>query len=243
MTHPVDQMSVFDQCQSIWKQADRGLRQTDICCVVCSSENQLRSSIVSRTYIANIGLSGHKDFCGPKITKFKDTRRGIEKKILRLYVSVAYTNGMYVREGSEKLVHVQLDLKHWHGLLQLDVVARSAIYSLWDVFLNEVEVDFIFLGRKVNWRHETIIRVTTHFVSVGIKEGFQLDDVRMRNQSHDLELAVLLVTRKEWKKTEMRKGECNHNGRILACLDVMLHLDTSIDVVNEQASSNGIVTT
>ena len=45
------------------------------------------------------------------------------------------------------LVHVQLDLQHRHGLLELCVVTASTIHGLWNVFEDKVEVHFIFLLR------------------------------------------------------------------------------------------------
>lgn len=57
-----------------------------------------------------------------------------------------------VHEGAEELVHIQLDLQHGHGLLELRVVATGAIYGFWDVFKHEVEVHFVFLLRLASVR-------------------------------------------------------------------------------------------
>lgn len=43
------------------------------------------------------------------------------------------------------MIHVELDLEHWHWLLEFGVVATSAIYSFGDIFEHKVEVHFIFL--------------------------------------------------------------------------------------------------
>lgn len=44
------------------------------------------------------------------------------------------TNGVDVHERAKKLVHVELDLKHGHGLLELCVVTACSVNGLWDVF-------------------------------------------------------------------------------------------------------------
>ena len=44
------------------------------------------------------------------------------------------------------LVHVQLDLQHGHGLLELGVVSRCAVHRFWDELEDEVEIDLVFLS-------------------------------------------------------------------------------------------------
>ena len=43
------------------------------------------------------------------------------------------------------LVHVQLDLQHRHGLLELRVVSRRAVHGLGHEFEHQVEVDLVLL--------------------------------------------------------------------------------------------------
>jgi hypothetical protein len=50
-------------------------------------------------------------------------------------------------EGTEELVDVQLDFEDWHGCLHLVEISRSPVDGLRDVFLYEVEVDFILLAQ------------------------------------------------------------------------------------------------
>ncbi len=45
---------------------------------------------------------------------------------------------MYVGEGTEELVHVQLNGEHWHWCLELYEMARSTVYRLGHIFENEV---------------------------------------------------------------------------------------------------------
>lgn len=58
---------------------------------------------------------------------------------------MADAEGMNIGETPEQLVHVQLDLKHWHCLLDLGVVAGGTVDGLWDVFEDKVEIDLILL--------------------------------------------------------------------------------------------------
>ena len=64
---------------------------------------------------------------------------------MRLDISVTDPNRVDVHQRTEELVHVELDLEHRHGLLQLGVVATGAINGFWDVFEHKVEVYFVFL--------------------------------------------------------------------------------------------------
>lgn len=58
---------------------------------------------------------------------------------------MANPDGVNVHERTEELVHVKLDLQHRHRLLQLGIVATSAIDSFGNVFEHKVEVYFVFL--------------------------------------------------------------------------------------------------
>jgi hypothetical protein len=65
---------------------------------------------------------------------------------------MADTDRMDVGERTKELVHVQFDLEHGHGLLEFGIMATSAIDSFWNVFEDEIEVNFIFLKQDVRWR-------------------------------------------------------------------------------------------
>jgi hypothetical protein len=59
---------------------------------------------------------------------------------------------VYVGEGAEELVDVELDFEYGHGGLHLVEVAGSAVDGLGDVLLDQVEVDLVLLrdaGRLV----------------------------------------------------------------------------------------------
>jgi hypothetical protein len=53
--------------------------------------------------------------------------------------------GVYVGEGAEELVNVELDLEDGHDSLHLVKVSGGAVDGLGHEFEDEVEVDFIFL--------------------------------------------------------------------------------------------------
>lgn len=80
---------------------------------------------------------------------------------MRLDVSVANANGMDVRQRTEELVHVELDLEHGHCLLELGVMTRSSVDSLRYQFKHKIEVYFVLL------------------VAVGVEECPKVDNVGM----------------------------------------------------------------
>lgn len=55
--------------------------------------------------------------------------------------------GVDVGQRAEQLVNVQLHLEDWHGGLHFVEEPRCTVDSLGDVFLNQVEIDFILLSR------------------------------------------------------------------------------------------------
>lgn len=58
---------------------------------------------------------------------------------------MADAESVNIGETPEQLVHVQLDLKHWHCLLDLGVVTGGTVDGLWDVLEDKVEIDLILL--------------------------------------------------------------------------------------------------
>lgn len=62
---------------------------------------------------------------------------------------MANANRVDIGKGTEKLVHIQFDLEHRHGLFEFGVMATSAVDGLRDIFQHEVQVNFIFLWNKV----------------------------------------------------------------------------------------------
>ena len=120
--------------------------RTDVGCVVGRAEDELRGTVVAGTDVADVGLSGDEDLGRTKVAKLEDARRRVEEEVLRLDVAVADADGVDVHEGTEELVHIQLDLEHGHRLLELGIVPAGAIHGFWDIFEHKVEVHFIFLS-------------------------------------------------------------------------------------------------
>lgn len=68
---------------------------------------------------------------------------------MRFDVAMANTNRVDVSKRAEKLIHVELDLEHGHGLFKLRIVATGAVDSLGNVFKYKIEIHFILLQIKV----------------------------------------------------------------------------------------------
>lgn len=64
---------------------------------------------------------------------------------MRLDIAVADANAVYITKGPEKLVHVQFDLEHGHGLFQFCIMAAGAVNGFGDKFKNKIEINFVFL--------------------------------------------------------------------------------------------------
>lgn len=56
---------------------------------------------------------------------------------------------MDVGERAQKLIHVEFDLQHGHGLFQLGVMTTGSVNRFRDVFKYEVEVHFILLHGEI----------------------------------------------------------------------------------------------
>ena len=111
-----------------------GRKLTDLGGVICGTENQLRSSVVTRADVGDVRLIFNQYFRAPKVAKFENTGRGIEQKILGLDISMADTHRVDVSEGTKQLVDVDLDLKYGHGRFHFVEKARCAIDGLGDIF-------------------------------------------------------------------------------------------------------------
>jgi len=121
----------------------------NVCRIVGCSENKLRSPIIPRADVTDIGLSRDQNLCRTKITKFQNTSCWVEQQILGFDISMANTNRVDIGKGTEKLVHIQLDLQHRHWLFEFGVMATSAVDSFRHIFQHEIQVNFIFLGNEV----------------------------------------------------------------------------------------------
>ena len=120
--------------------------RTDVGRVVRRAKDELGRSVVPRADVADVGLAGDENLGRTKVAKLEDAGGRVEEEVLRLDVAVADADGMNVHEGTEELVHIQLDLEHGHRLLELGIVPAGAIHGFWDIIEHEVEVHFIFLS-------------------------------------------------------------------------------------------------
>ncbi len=145
ITHPVDQMSKGGNCQHQYVRNRRWIR-TDVGRVVGCTKDELGGAVVARADVADVGLSGNEDLRGAKVAQLEDASGRVKKEVLWLDVAVADADGVDVHEGTEELVHIQLDLEHRHRLLELGIVPAGTVHCLRDVFEHKVEVHFVFLS-------------------------------------------------------------------------------------------------
>lgn len=120
--------------------------RTDVGRVVGRPKDELRGTVVARADVADVGLARDEDLGGAKVAELEDAGGRVEKEVLGLDVTVADTDGVDVHQGTEELVHIQLDLEHWHRLLELGIVPAGTVHGLGDVFEHKVEVHFVFLS-------------------------------------------------------------------------------------------------
>lgn len=96
-----------------------------------------------------------------------------------------------VGEGSEELIDVELDFQDGHRRFHLVEETRRAIHGFGDEFLDEIEVDLVFLCRVSELFPSRRFKCSYAF-AVRVVEGFQLDNVRVTDDAHDLQFTVLL---------------------------------------------------
>lgn len=78
MTQPVDQtsidqISIQNGSRAISAGKRRGWNHTNLRCVVGGTEDQLRSSVVARADVGNVGLILDENFGGTEITELQNT--------------------------------------------------------------------------------------------------------------------------------------------------------------------------
>ena len=94
-------------------------RLTNLGGVVCSAENQLGGSVVSRAYVRHVGFIFDQNLSTAKIAELQNTSAWIQQQVLRLDITMANSLRMDIGEGAEQLVDIQLDLEYGHGGLHL----------------------------------------------------------------------------------------------------------------------------
>ena len=137
ITQPEDQTSA-EPASALCPPRMRAPELTDVGRVVGRAKDKLRRSVVPRADVRDVGLSLDQDLCAVKVAQLEDAGRRVEEEVLRLDVAVADPDRVDVGEGTEELVHVELDVVHRHRLLELGVVTRRAVDGFGDVFEDEV---------------------------------------------------------------------------------------------------------
>ena len=122
-------------------------KPTNLCSIVCRAKNQLGSSVVARADIRDVWLIFYQDLCTTEVTKLQNASAWVQQEVLWLDVAMADALRVDVCEGTEELVDVELDFEGWHGRLHLVEISRSPVDGFRDIFLYEVEVDFILLPK------------------------------------------------------------------------------------------------
>ena len=118
---------------------------TDVGRVVRRTKDELWRTIVAGADVADVGLACDEDLGRAEITELEDAGGRVEEEVLRLDVAMADADRVDVHERAQQLVHVQFDLEHGHGLLELSIVAACAIHGFRNIFENKVEIHFVFL--------------------------------------------------------------------------------------------------
>lgn len=101
--------------------------------------------------------------------------------------------GVDVGERAEELVDVEFDFEDGHDRLHLVEVARSAVDGLGDELEHEIQVNLVllWLKRLATRNAQGRVPADTYPLAVIVEEGFELNDVGMANDAHDLQFAVL----------------------------------------------------
>jgi hypothetical protein len=100
---------------------------------------------------------------------------------------------MDVCKRSEELVDVKFDFEDRHDRLHLVEVARRTVHGLGNEFEHEIQVDLVllWLKRLATRCVQTRLSADTYPLAVVVEESFELHNVGVSDNAHDLEFAVL----------------------------------------------------
>lgn len=129
---------------------------TNVRGVVGRAEDKLWCPVVPRADITDVWFPSNEDLRRAKVAKLQNARCWIQEKVLWLDVPVADTDAVDVGQTAEQLIHIKLDKKHRHRLLELRVVSRGAVYRLWHVLKHEIEEDFILLQKVIKMQDMSV---------------------------------------------------------------------------------------
>lgn len=179
--------------------------------VVGRAKDQLGGAVVARADVRDVGLVLDEDLGAAEIAELQDAGTRVQQQILGLDVAVADALGVYVGEGAEELVDVELDFQDGHGGLHLVEIPRGAVDGLGDVLLHEIEVDLVLLPQPDQYPlARGGGRVGTHSLTIRVVECLELDDIWMSDDTHDLQLAVLGAGRSVRGATRRGKASSTH---------------------------------
>lgn len=116
-----------------------------------------------------------------------------------LDVTMAYPLRVDVCQRPEQLIDIQFDFQDGHHGLQLIEISRCTVDCFWYVFEDQVQVDFVSLCSVSNAKCK-IISGYTHSLSVTVVESLEFNDIWMLDNSHDLQLSILVIQHKQGQK-------------------------------------------
>jgi hypothetical protein len=168
--------------------------RTDLGGVVCGPKDELRCPVVPRADVRDVGLILHQNLCAAKIAQLQYAGRRVQQQILRLDVSVADALRVDVGERAEKLIDVEFDLKNGHHRLHLVEIAGCAVYGLGYEFKHQVEIHFIFLRLVSRQQYTWDRRQGTYPFAIVVEESFELNDVGVSHDAHNLKFPILIMS-------------------------------------------------
>lgn len=113
--------------------------------VVGAAKDELGGTVVPRADVRHVGLALDEGLGTAKVAQLELLRVGIDEQILRLDVTVAYAEGVDVRQRSGQLVEVELDVDKGEGNLGLLMMPTYGVHRLLDVLEDKVEIEFVRL--------------------------------------------------------------------------------------------------
>ena len=93
------------------------MQLTDLGGIVGCPKDKLRSTIVARAYVRNVGFVLDQDLGTTEIAELENTGIRIKQEVLRLNITMANSLRMDIRERAEKLEDVNFYLQDRHRCL------------------------------------------------------------------------------------------------------------------------------
>mmetsp|Transcript_142131 Transcript_142131/g.354177 ORF Transcript_142131/g.354177 Transcript_142131/m.354177 type:complete len:255 (-) Transcript_142131:206-970(-) len=143
--------------------------------VVCCAEDEFGCPVVPRADIGHVRLPLYQTLRRAEVTELQGVRSAVDQQVLRLDVTVADADGVDVGASAAHLVGIKLHENVRHRLFHLVVMLHHPVDSVGAILHNHVQI--------------CLPRLFTRSV-----EGmFQLNDIRVPQLLHDLELSVFVA--------------------------------------------------